>query len=140
MSESTNKKRFLVIGMTGAKDVPAERVYRAMAQEVAKAKAMGFELEDFLFKPLGAKGWKADYVTSQEEFDAQWDVFRSILKDQHWDGFAVGYGVRGNVDLTDLYEKIVNMCIEETGGATKFSFQVLPEAIVDGIVRVHGRP
>lgn len=61
---------------------------------------------------------------------------RQKLRSQHFDGVSIGFGVRGNIELTDLFEKLVNAVIEEVKPAPKMMFSTRPSGVVEAIQRV----
>lgn len=56
------------------------------------------------------------------------------LKGKNWDGVLVGFGVRGNPDLTVFFEQIVNTA-REHAPAAKLLFNSSPESTVDAVKR-----
>jgi hypothetical protein len=96
-------------------------------REVSKAKDMGFECTTMHVNPTDISGTMAS-VQQQ-------------LRSREWSGIVIGYGVRGLPDCTELFEKLVNMCTEETwgkgcGSGSKLMFSTAPDKIVEAIQRV----
>jgi len=56
------------------------------------------------------------------------------LKSRHYDGMIIGFGVRGNKELTPWFEAIVNTC-RELSPKTKFIFNWSPESTVEAVQR-----
>lgn len=58
-----------------------------------------------------------------------------MLKSKKYAAISIGFGVRGNKDLTPLFEKLVNACIEHQP-EVKLGFALLPTAVVEACARV----
>lgn len=63
---------------------------------------------------------------------------RKTLQSNSFDGFLVGFGVRGNKDFTPLFEDVVNAS-RETSPATKLLFGTAPDAVYETILRGFGK-
>lgn len=78
-------------------------------------------------------------------------VLDEMGKKEHWDVVSIGYGVRGNLGLTAVFEGLVNVVVGEvmrrreeemSAGVgkekrvTRFSFATSPEKLVEGAERV----
>ena len=64
---------------------------------------------------------------------------RNTIKSRRWDAVTIGFGVRKNPDLTPLFEKLVNMSIQEGGGEArppKMIFPLGPTNVMESIRRV----
>ncbi len=57
------------------------------------------------------------------------------LKSKKYAAITIGFGVRGNSDLTPLFEKLVNACVEHQPGA-KYGFALHPTLMVESFERV----
>lgn len=62
---------------------------------------------------------------------------QKILRQKEWDGIVFGWCVRGGVEFTDLFEKVVQLTIEETRGrkGVKLIFNDGPDGLVAAVVR-----
>ncbi|EWC44352.1 hypothetical protein DRE_01178 [Drechslerella stenobrocha 248] len=61
-------------------------------------------------------------------------VFEDKLGEEKWDAVIIGWGVRGNKDLTHWMEDMVN-CIREKAPNTKILFNWDPESTIDTVRR-----
>jgi len=85
--------------------------------EIAKAKAGNFDLEVY-----GCDTSKStdDVVSGLAQY----------LRSKKYAAISIGFGVRGNRDLTPLFEELVNTCIEHQPEA-KFGFAISPAGIFE---------
>ncbi|KAK6344444.1 hypothetical protein TWF696_008081 [Orbilia brochopaga] len=102
---------------------------------------------------LPAWGWPEDRVKSglleavgvllQEGYDAVGyfiapeqgiKAFEEKLLETKWDAVIIGWGVRGNKDLTYWLEDMIN-CIREKSPQTKIMFNWNPESTIDAARR-----
>lgn len=60
---------------------------------------------------------------------------RGKLEERKYEVVSFGFGVRGNRDITPLFEKMVNMTLEMQPGV-KLAFAVLPSDVFDACMRV----
>lgn len=58
----------------------------------------------------------------------------SELKRKHYDGVMIGFGVRGNPDLTVWFEEIVNI-VREHAPHAKFMFNADPQSSLEAAKR-----
>jgi hypothetical protein len=56
------------------------------------------------------------------------------LKSRHWDGVAIGFGVRGKQELTVWFESLVNTVVE-LSPQTKLLFNSSPSSTLDSARR-----
>ena len=68
--------------------------------------------------------------------------FREALKDREWDGIIIGWCLRGHAEFTELFEKLVQITVEEKcerqkrlGKDVKIMFCEGPEGLVSATVR-----
>ncbi|KAH7407363.1 hypothetical protein BKA64DRAFT_705771 [Cadophora sp. MPI-SDFR-AT-0126] len=68
--------------------------------------------------------------------------FRKALKEMEWDGITIGWCLRGHVEFTELFEKLVQVAVEDTwdrqrrlGKDVKIMFCEGPEGLVSAAVR-----
>lgn len=92
---------------------------KILAQK-SEAKAAGFELELIQVKPSLA--------------DARLQQIRDKLKDERPDLFVIGFGIRGSLEHTVLFEQLVNMC-REASPETKLGFNTSMEGTVEACRR-----
>ena len=62
---------------------------------------------------------------------------RAELKDNDWDGIVLGWCIRGHVEFTDLFEKIMNLVAGELRSKqdTKLIFVTGPDNLVEATQR-----
>ena len=62
---------------------------------------------------------------------------REELKDNDWDGIILGWCIRGHVEFTILFEKLMNLLAEEVRSKqdTKFIFVTGPDDLVEATQR-----
>jgi hypothetical protein len=63
---------------------------------------------------------------------------RGQLRSRHWDGVIVAWCTRGNPSRTELFEDLVEVCVDETRGGdskTKLIFNTGPDNLVEPILR-----
>lgn len=75
-----------------------DQVKAMVLASVEEATSAGFDISGIALNP-------ADASSSLE-------TLRDKLQSQHWDGFLIGFAVRGNKDYTPLFEAAVNACRE----------------------------
>ena len=61
---------------------------------------------------------------------------KTVLQSQQWDGFNVGFGVRGNQSMTPLFEQVVNLG-HELAPKAKLMFSETPDSILKAIKRAY---
>ena len=88
--------------------------------DIAKAREHGFECSDIECNP--------------EDLSGTLEALKEKLRSQHWDGFNIGYGVRGLKQYTELFEGAINAAREITPG-TKFMFSTSPDGVFEAIQR-----
>lgn len=76
----------------GGEDV----INAGIAASVMKANADGFDLNNIAMD-------SADHSDTLKRLEQQ-------LTSRHWDGFLIGFGIRGNKAYTPLFEAAVNLC------------------------------
>ena len=92
-----------------------------LANEIKKATEKNWDLTLFVIDP-------------QEPVDDVIEKWRVSLKSEAWTAVSIGFGVRGNIELTDLFEKLVNAAVDE--GISEFAFAKSPSKIVEAFERV----
>ena len=93
-----------------------------VSNETARAKASNFNL-DF---------YECDISLPHDDVVLG---LTQLLRSKKYAAISVGFGVRGNRDLTTLFEKLVNACIEHQP-EVKFGFALLPTTVVETCARV----
>lgn len=58
-----------------------------------------------------------------------------IQSKEKCDGFVIGFGLRGNTEYTDLFEKVVNVVVERCSGV-RFGFSDSPTGLVETVGRM----
>ena len=91
--------------------------------QVSKAKAAGFDLEFMQIK--------------QPNLDAQLAQLRDRLSKEKPELFVIGFGIRGTVEHTELFESLVNIC-REASSETKIGFNTTLEGTVEVCKRQFG--
>lgn len=57
------------------------------------------------------------------------------LQSRQWDGVIIGWGVRGTINLTGIFEVAVNLTVQEVRGV-KLMFPTSPESLLESARRV----
>lgn len=94
-----------------------------LEKQKAQAEAQGFDLTI----------WLVDAVNEPPEKVLA--DFKQKLEEKQYAAVSIGFGVRGNRDITPVFEKMVNLCIEMQPGV-KMAFANLPDDVVDACQRV----
>lgn len=102
---STPRRAILIMGLGRfLKNRPefgsAEAVKQKVLADMEKTRNAGFECVNCDMNP--------------EDPSETLHRLRDQLRSQPWDGVLIGFGVRGNVELTPLFEAAINLCVEET--------------------------
>lgn len=92
-------------------------------EEIERAKVQNIDLSYLVI----------DFVNEPKE--KVLDVLSKKLKEQKYTVVSIGFGVRGNRGLTEVFEKMVNMCWELQPGV-KLAFATSPRDVTDAAVRV----
>lgn len=120
---ASENKVVLAIGVRGLKGWTPEEGKKLVELENEKAAQAGFDLE-----------W---YSINLEASEAQTlDEVKQVLQKRKWEGVGFGFGIRGDRDRTPLFEKVINMAIEQVHPSPKIAFPVLPDKIVEAFERV----
>lgn len=131
MSNST--KRILGIGiLKEASDQDPnyhpDRVKQEVNQELARLEEAGFAM--------------TLYFADSPLLEKTLPEIKQHLKNGPWDGISIGFGLRGAVEYTSLFEDIVNMVVTETWGhkeqRPRFMFTATTTDIYDAAIRVLG--
>lgn len=97
-----------------------------LEREVERATAQNLSLE-FLLVDL-----------DQKAVDECVTELKHRLDEKRYAAISIGFGVRGNRDHTDVFEKLVNTCVELNPGV-KFGFAIWPDDVVASLERALGR-
>ena len=62
----------------------------------------------------------------------------TAIRCRHWDGIAVGWGPRGFVQNTVLFEKIVNL-VKDIAPHARLIFPESPELLFDAVLRSYSK-
>jgi len=71
-------------------------------------------------------------------FSSQQHRIEDKLRSKRWDGVIVGFGVRGNPKLTEIFEALINTASEIQPGV-KFGFASSPADVFPCVVRNFGQ-
>lgn len=116
-------KAILGIGLRSSSEFPESVIMENLAQQTALAKEAGFNVETYFVEPQDAS--------------KTLDVIKKAIRSRpHWDGFMIGFGVRGDPAHTSLFELAVNTCIDEVRPVPRFVFNVSPDSTVEALMRV----
>lgn len=99
----------------------AEAVKQKVSADMEEVRSAGFDCVSFDMNP--------------EDPSETLQRLRDQLRSQPWDGVLIGFGVRGAVELTPLFEAAVNLCVKETAHSTKLMFSAGPDKIFEAIRR-----
>lgn len=115
-------KAILGIGLTSGPGHDDESIRRSITEQRALALAAGFDVVACTFDPSSSRAAVAD-------------VIREKARERQWDGVMLGFGIRGDPAMTELFEVAVNTCVQEMRPAPRFAFNVTPTTAVQAIVR-----
>lgn len=102
-----------------------ERVKQEVDQELARLREAGFE-----FKL---------YFADSRDTGAALPAVRELLRGSTWNGVSIGFGLRGDIEYTALFEDIVNAVVAEVQGPVpKLMFTSSTTDIYDAAIRVLG--
>lgn len=121
---SIARKSILVAGLgrfVPAGQFPSGQNVQRAEEDMKRASERGFDCTEIHLNP--------------KDLTNTLDMVKETLRSKHWDGFVIGYGVRGMKEYTELFEGAVNASREITPG-TKFMFSTAPDGIVEAIERV----
>lgn len=92
-------------------------------EEIERAKAQNLDLSYLTIDPVNDTKEKV------------LDELLERLKQQKYTVISIGFGVRGNRGLTEVFEDMVNMCWEIQPGV-KMAFATSPRDVVEAAIRV----
>lgn len=72
---------------------------------------------------------------ANQSYDKTTDTVKEKLRDGPYDMVSIGFGVRGDPKLTEIFEKLVNTVSQGQPGV-KFAFQTHPQELFDAVKRV----
>lgn len=110
-----------VANLPSLKGVDPDQVQEVVDNQVLKARQAGFALSTINIDPT--------------THGAAILELRDALKDQHFDGFLLGFGLRAAKELTGLFEDVVNTC-REVSPSTKLGFPQTPDGVLAAAERV----
>lgn len=67
--------------------------------------------------------------------DATLRHLQETITKERWDGLLVGWCTRGYPERTELFEQIMNTCVEAKGPETKMMFCTGPKNLVEATLR-----
>ena len=124
-------KSILVVGVTGpSKDAPIEinqqggnppKLWQKVGQMIKTAQEAGYTFEVRQVSP--------------EDLGSHLDEIRALLRQQPWDGYIIGFGVRGDPSLTSHFEDLVNAG-RELRPETPMGFNTQPLDLFDTVKRI----
>ncbi|KAL9617325.1 MAG: hypothetical protein Q9160_007854 [Pyrenula sp. 1 TL-2023] len=126
---SSTRRSVLILGLGSYVDKHASNITTLTSADVA-GKVSGTIAEA---STLGFDGESFDVNPAQPEATVQ--RLRETLASKKWDSVSIGFGVRGQIQFTGLFEDCVNTVVEEAPGA-RFVFSTGPDKVVEGIKRV----
>lgn len=113
----------LAIGVRGLPGWSPAEAQKLISAEKEKATKAGFELDVLAILP------------SQPEKQIIEEVEKALSK-RNFAGVALGFGIRGDRELTPLFEKITNLVMERVEPMPKLAFPLLPDEVVKSFERV----
>lgn len=116
-------KSILVIGLVLAPSPAASAMQTAVKAAIKQAHEVGYRAETY-----------AVDITDGDHME----TFRGFLKERTWDGVMIGWGIRGALEHTELFEKLVNGVLAYVKPTPKFVFSLKPDGFIDAIQRVLG--
>jgi len=63
------------------------------------------------------------------------DELRQTLRASDWDGILLGWCLRGYAERTELFEELVDVCVDEKKRSTKLLFCTGPDNLFEATVR-----
>lgn len=130
MAATPPRRRILGIGIlkeSSSQDpgYSPERVKQEVDRELGRLRAAGFEF--------------TLYFADSKDTGAALPAITELLRGSTWDGVSIGFGIRGAVEYTALFEDIVNVVVAEAQGSVpKFMFTSSTTDIYDAAIRVLG--
>lgn len=130
MAATPPRRKILGIGILkeSSSQDPAyspERVKQEVDQELGRLRAAGFEF--------------TLYFADSKDTGAALPAIKELMRGSTWDGVSIGFGLRGAIEYTPLFEDIVNVVVAEAQGAVpKFMFTSSTTDIYDAVIRVLG--
>ncbi|KAL1862925.1 hypothetical protein Daus18300_008255 [Diaporthe australafricana] len=127
---ASSKRKILGIGILkeSSSQDPSynpERVKQEVDQELARLREAGF---DFTL-----------YFADSKDIDAALPAVKDLVRGSSWDGVSIGFGLRGAIEYTALFEDIVNaVATESQGYVPKLMFTSSTTDIYDAAIRVLG--
>ncbi|KAI7773416.1 hypothetical protein LA080_010949 [Diaporthe eres] len=102
-----------------------ERVKQEVDQELARLREAGFEF--------------TLYFADSKDTGAAPPAVRELFRGSTWEGVSIGFGLRGDIEYTALFEDIVNAVVAEVQGPVpKLMFTSSTTDIYDAAIRVLG--
>lgn len=105
-----------------------DRVKQEVNRELARLEEAGFEM--------------TLYFADSTQLEKTLPEVEQHLKNGPWDGISIGFGLRGAIEYTSLFEDIVNMVVTKTWGPEeqrpRFMFTASTTDIYDAAIRVLG--
>ncbi|KAH8757290.1 hypothetical protein F5883DRAFT_568536 [Diaporthe sp. PMI_573] len=130
MAATPPKRKILGIGIlkeSSSQDpsYSPELVKQEVDQELERLRAAGF-------------GFTL-YFADSRDTGAALPAIRELLRGSAWDGVSIGFGLRGAIEYTALFEDIVNTVVAEAQGPVpKLMFTSSTTDIYDAAIRVLG--
>lgn len=122
MATSTTSPIVLVIGLKQGPGFDAATIQRFAAEQTAKVKEAGIDINGLILDP------HAPHEALLEQVHAK------LEEQPRWDGVVIGFGIRGDGALTILFERIVNMCVQEFK-ISRFGFNSTPGDTAEAVIR-----
>lgn len=133
-------KSVLAVGLVLPPSPAATAMQVAVSSALQKAKEAGYHAQAYAIDP------------ASEKLEENMAAFRDFLATEYsWDAVMVGWGIRGNPEMTELFERIINTVVEvqvemgrhEEEGKVKvkvpkFVFSLKPDGFVEAVQRVLG--
>lgn len=116
-------KNVLAIGVRGLSSWTPKEAETLIKAEIDKATKAGFALE-------------LHQMQLEQPEKQILDELAQRLQQRNWDAVAFGFGIRGDGEQTPLFEKAVNMAVENVRPTPRLAFPVLPDRIVEAFERV----
>ncbi|KAK5121979.1 hypothetical protein LTR85_004551 [Meristemomyces frigidus] len=122
---STSPRRSILLFLLSATDASAtlnanaDKLKAMVGASIKQATAHGFDIAAIELNP------------GKDSLDASMEKLGEKLQSQHWDGFLIGFAVRGNKEQTPVFEAAVNLAARKavpTG--TKLLFGNAPDDLM----------
>lgn len=127
-------KHLLNMGLKAGPGMPASTIIESIQRDSAILADMGFDHEEF-FLDVDPEDPEAPKLFPSIVSEAR--SFLRANKGKEWDVVNLGGGVRRVPEMTELFEALVNVVLEEVRPAPKMIFTLRPDAASAAVRRAY---